>query len=137
MSQTAPLVYIVEDNRAIRETFEELLLEEGYRVFGCSTAREAQERINVKRPDLLFLDNHLEQYAAGWNLLIALRTNAVTATLPIILVSADVQFLRLHSKELHAQRCLAIEKPFDVDDMLTTVYAALGVAPAELSIGSA
>jgi CheY-like chemotaxis protein len=136
MSQIAPLICVVEDDREIRFVLEELLMDVGYRVCGCSTAREARERISVKRPDLLVLDNHLEQYAAGWNLLTVLRTNEATATIPIILVSADVQFLRLHSEELHAQRCLAIEKPFDLDDMLTTVYAALGVVPVELNTDS-
>jgi CheY-like chemotaxis protein len=136
MDRTTPLICVVEDDREIRLVLEELLSDVGYRVCGCSTAREAHDRISVKRPDLLLLDNHLERYAAGWNLLIALRTNDATATLPIILISADMQFLRLHSEEMHAQRCLAIEKPFDLGDMLTTVYAALGVVPAELNMGS-
>jgi CheY-like chemotaxis protein len=134
MSQTAPLIYIVEDHREIRLVLEELLLDVGYRVFGCSTAREVRERISVTLPDLLLLDNHLEQYAAGWNMLTVLRTNEATATIPIILVSADVQFLRLHSEELHAQRCFVIEKPFDLDDILTTVYAALGIVAAESEV---
>jgi CheY-like chemotaxis protein len=81
MDRTTPLICVVEDDREIRIVLDELLSDVGYRVCGCSTAREAQERISVKRPDLLLLDNHLEQYAAGWNLLIALRTNDATPTM--------------------------------------------------------
>jgi DNA-binding response OmpR family regulator len=113
----------------------DLLSDAGYEVLGCPTAREAQFCIQAEQPDLL-LDNHLEHYAAGWRLLGELRAHVETTALPIILMSVDVAFLREHCVELHAQRCLAIEKPFDLDDMLVTVYAALGVAPAELSIGS-
>jgi DNA-binding response OmpR family regulator len=136
MNQTAPLIYVVEDNNGIRSLLEEVLSEPGYRVLGCPTAHEAQFCIQAERPDLLLLDNHLEYYAAGRHLLSELRAHRATTTLPIILMSVDVAFLREHCVELHTQRCLAIEKPFDLDDMLTTVYAALGVVPAELNIGS-
>jgi CheY-like chemotaxis protein len=114
----------------------ELLSDAGYRVLGFATAQEAQQLISSQQPDLLLLDNHLELYAAGWGLLTMLRTNPATSTIPIILISADVQFLRLWSTELHAQRCYVIEKPFDLEDVLTTVYAALGVVPTELKVGS-
>ena len=134
MSQTAPLIYVVEDNTGILNLLEEVLSEPGYQVLGCHSAQEAQFCIQAERPDLVLLDNHLEHYAAGWRLLTLLRADAATTTLPIILMSVDVGFLREHCVELHAQRCLAIEKPFDLDDLLTTVYAALGVVPAELSV---
>ena len=133
MNQTAPLIYVVEDNNEIRSFLEEALSESGYRVIACSTAHAAQLGIQAERPDLVLLDNHLEHYAAGWGLLTQLRADAATTSLPIILMSVDVDFLREHCVELEAQRCLAIEKPFDLDDLLTTVYAALGVVPARLS----
>jgi DNA-binding response OmpR family regulator len=41
MNQTAPLIYVVEDNNGIRGLLEEVLSESGYRVLGCSTAHEA------------------------------------------------------------------------------------------------
>ena len=137
MERIAPLIYVVEDTAEIRAIFVELLSDAGYRVLGFATAQEAQQLISSQRPDLLLLDNHLELYAAGWGLLTMLRTDAATCTIPIILISADVQFLRLWSTELHAQGCYVIEKPFDLEDVLTTVYAALGVAPSELKVGSA
>jgi CheY-like chemotaxis protein len=135
MGQTAPLIYVVEDTVEIRSIFVELLSDAGYRVLGFATAQEAQQRISSEQPDLLLLDNHLELYAAGWGLLTMLRTNPATATIPIILISADVQFLRLWATELHRQGCYVIEKPFDLEDVLTTVYAALGVVPTELKVG--
>jgi DNA-binding response OmpR family regulator len=131
MDRAAPLIYVVEDDPEIRAIFEELLRDAGYRVLGCSTAQEAQSFIGGEPPDLVLLDNHLEQYAAGWALLTELRAGAATATLPVILISADVQFLRMWDADLVAKRCFAIEKPFDLDDVLTTVYAAIGVAPVQ------
>jgi DNA-binding response OmpR family regulator len=130
MNQSAPLIYVVEDNEAIRSLLEEVLSEPGYRVLGCPTAGEAQFLIDAERPELIVLDNHLEEYAAGWALITQLRAHAATATLPIILISADAWFLRMRSDELHAHGCFMIQKPFDLDDVLNTVYAALGVVPA-------
>ena len=134
MNQSAPLIYVVEDNDGIRSLLEEVLSDADYRVLGCPTAHEAHFCIQAERPDLLLLDNHLEHYAAGWRLLTQLRADAATTSLPIILMTVDIGFLREHCVELHAQRCLAIEKPFDLDELLVTVYAALGVVPAELSV---
>ena len=72
--------------------------------------------------------------ALDWGMLTELRAHETTAALPIILISVDAEFLRLHCNELNAQRYFVIEKPFDLDDLLTTVYAALGVAPAEQGV---
>jgi DNA-binding response OmpR family regulator len=137
MDQTAPLIYVVEDEAEIQAIFMELLTDAGYRVRGFATAQEVQQLISSEWPDLVLLDNHLELYAAGWALLTMLRTNPATATIPIILVSGDAQFLRMWSAGLHEQGCYILEKPFDLDDVLTTVYAALGVVPAELKVSSA
>ena len=134
MDHTAPLIYVVEDNDGIRGILEEMLSDAGYQVLGCPTAHEAWYLIHAQPPDLVVLDNHLEDYAAGWHLLTQLRAHETTSALPIILISVDAEFLRIHCAELNAQRCLVIEKPFDLDDLLTTVYAALGVAPAEQGV---
>jgi CheY-like chemotaxis protein len=131
MDRIAPLIYVVEDNDEIRTLLVELLNDTGYQALGIATAQDARQLLSSGRPALVLLDNHLEQYAAGWDLLTQLRADAATTALPIILMSVDVGFLREHCVELHAQRCLALEKPFDLDDLLTTVYAAIGVAPIE------
>ena len=134
MAESAPLIYVVEDTEEIRAIFVELLGDAGYRVRGFATARQAQQLIDQQRPDLLLLDNHLELYAAGWGLLTLLRTDPATASIPIILISADVQFLRHWQADLLRQGCFVIEKPFDLEDVLTTVYAVLGVAPNQLEV---
>ena len=131
MDQAAPLIYVVEDDREMRNILEEVLTDSGYQTLGCPTAYEAWYLIEAEPPDLMLLDNHLEQYGAGWALLKKVRAESAAAKVPIIIISADVQFLRLWSSELHAQRCFVIEKPFDLDDVLATVYAAIGVAPIE------
>jgi CheY-like chemotaxis protein len=136
MERAAPLIYVVEDDAEIRALFMDLLSDAGYRVLGCASSQEAQYLISASPPDLVLIDNHLELYAAGWGLLTQLRTSPATARLPIILISADVQFLRLWCAELPMQGCYVIEKPFDLNDVLTTVYAALGVAPDVRSVGT-
>src|SRR5512138_709016 len=84
------------------------------RCWGAGPRTRPSFVFRLSRPDLL-LDNHLEHYAAGWRLLSQLRASVATAALPIILMSVDAGFLREHCVELLAQRCLAIEKPFDLD----------------------
>jgi DNA-binding response OmpR family regulator len=130
------MIFVVEDDAELRSLLLDVLFDAGYRALGCATAHEAAYLISVERPDLLILDVHLEQHAVGWALLAQLRANPATEAVPVILMSADIPFLRLRRTESHVPHCFAIEKPFGADDLLTTVYAALGVVPAELANGA-
>lgn len=49
-------ILVVDDEFAIAEVMSLILEEEGYRVFGASNGRQALERIDEIRPQLVILD---------------------------------------------------------------------------------
>lgn len=129
MQRTAPLILIVNHDAATLAVYDELLRSAGFATIGCQTAREAQRHIHANRPDLLLVDLHLEWYEAGWDLLCLLRQEQTTAALSVIVCSADRPRLRARHRQLQAWQCQILEKPFSTGQLLTTVQAALALAP--------
>ena len=129
MQRTAPLILIVDPDAATLAVYDELLRSVGYATLSCQTAIEAQRHIHADRPDLLLEELHLEWYEAGWDLLCLLRQEQATATLPVIVCSADRQRLRARRRQLQAWQCQILEKPFSTEQLLMAVQAALALAP--------
>jgi DNA-binding response OmpR family regulator len=124
-------VLVIEDNDAIREEMEQILGFEGFRVLAADNGRTGISLATAHHPDLILCDimmPHLD----GYGTLTALRGNAATAGIPIVLVSAcreeaDVQ----HGLELGANGYLT--KPFTVEGLLAAINEHLatrrGAAP--------
>lgn len=55
-AQAAAAILVVEDEPSLRQTIEENLREQGYRVEGAATGLEALEQAARMRPDLVILD---------------------------------------------------------------------------------
>jgi DNA-binding response OmpR family regulator len=129
MQRTVPLILVVDPDAATLAVCDEVLRSAGYAMIGCQTAREAQRHIHEDRPDLVVVDLHLDWYEAGWDLLCLLRQVKATATLPVIVCSADQQVLRTRQRQLLAWQCQILVKPFTVEQLLTAVQAAIALAP--------
>ena len=121
-----PLIMVVNNDTIFLELMRELLADEGYAVEIVGEEQGAYERIRQQRPALAILDVRLEHPEAGWGIATLLRLDPETATLPLIICSADTQFLKAKAAQLGALRCQVLEKPFILDDLLAKVQAALG-----------
>jgi DNA-binding NtrC family response regulator len=137
MSQTAPLIYVVEDDRAIREILEKVISDAGYEMLSCATLDEVHFFIHAERPDVVIFDNSCVEHAAGWALLSQVRAHPATATLPIILLTMGAPYLREWSDALHDQGCYLVEKPFELNKLLDTIATALGVQLTERMVSGA
>src|ERR671932_1385567 len=100
MEQDAPLIVVVDDDRAYIEMLCDLLTDEGYEAICCLSDEEAYKVILEKRPDLVILDMRMEQPDSGWTVLEMLRLGSRTRSIPVILCSGDVQFLREKGQSL-------------------------------------
>ena len=81
------LIYILEDDRNIREIEEIALKNADYEVVSFETAAEFGKRLKDRVPDLLLLDLMLPD-ADGLRLVTQLRQNVMTMSLPVIMVTA-------------------------------------------------
>jgi PAS domain S-box-containing protein len=82
----SPLALIVDDDAAAQELLVLTLQENGFRTLAVGTAEEALTEARRARPDVITLDVFLPSID-GWDLLRLLKTDAATATIPVVMVS--------------------------------------------------
>jgi CheY-like chemotaxis protein len=108
-------VLVVEDDLHIRETVQQILEFEGYRVHTAENGRQALDLLaQLKYPCLILLDLMMP-VMNGWQFLEARKKDSVIADLPVVVVSAVAE---------QAQGAGATEimrKPPDIDTLLETV----------------
>ncbi len=116
-------IYIVEDDRNIREIEMLALKNSGYRVQGFETAREFYAAMGDRLPSLVMLDIMLPD-EDGISILQNLRRRADTRRLPVILVTAKGEEIdKVRGFDSGADDYIA--KPFGVMEMIARVKALL------------
>lgn len=117
------LIYILEDDRNIREIEEIALKNADYEVVSFETAAEFGNRLKERVPDLLLLDLMLPD-ADGLRLVTQLRQNVMTMSLPVIMVTAKTTEIdKVRGLDSGADDYLT--KPFSVMELISRVKALL------------
>lgn len=118
-----PLIYIVEDDKDIREIESFALKNSGYHVEEFSSADEFYKKIREKKPDLALLDVMLPD-EDGLSIVKKLRSIPDTKKLPIILVTAKGTELDIvKGFDIGADDYLT--KPFGVMELISRVKALI------------
>jgi PAS domain S-box-containing protein len=124
---TASLLYI-EDNLANLDLVETFLLSRpGWKLVPALQGRIGVELAREHRPDLVLLDLHLPDIS-GEEVLRRLRADPRTATIPIVIISADAtrdSLDRLRGAGADAY----LTKPLDLDEFLATLETHLPAGP--------
>lgn len=117
------LIYILEDDRNIREIEEIALKNADYEVVSFETAAEFGKGLKERVPDLLLLDLMLPD-ADGLRLVTQLRQNVMTMSLPVIMVTAKTTEIdKVRGLDSGADDYLT--KPFSVMELISRVKALL------------
>jgi two-component system phosphate regulon response regulator PhoB len=116
-------VLVVEDEQAIREMVGFALKKAGFQFEEVADAEQALLSIASRPPDLLLLDWMLPGMS-GVDLARRLRRDEVTASLPIILLTARVEESdRVHGLEVGADDY--VTKPFSPRELIARIQAVL------------
>lgn len=108
---------IVDDEPANVALLEEILRESGYtRVGSVTDPREALARVEEFQPDLVLLDLMMP-HVDGLTILEALRSSAMDAQVPVIVLTADVNE-ETKRRALRAGATDFLLKPFDHVEVL-------------------
>lgn len=128
-------IFVADDDASFQQLMKELLGDEGYQVTVMHAGDEAYTEIRQAAPDLVILDMTLEHPDAGWLVLQLLKLDPETARTPVIVCSAEVRLLRERRQQIEEMGCYVVEKPFDLDVLLSAVHQALATArqPVALS----
>ena len=123
------MIYIVEDDAAIRELEQYALQSNGYEAVGFESSEPFWQAVHTTPPELVILDVMLPG-EDGFSILKKLRAAPSLRRLPIIMITAK-------SSELDTVRGLDcgaddyITKPFGIMEFLSRVRAALRRAEPE------
>ncbi len=118
----APIIYVVENDEAVRDALTILLESVGYAVAAFATARGFLDAYRPGRPGCLLVDLDLPE-VAGPELVGILVARRVT--LPAVLMSARMHKLRLRN-HLPLGVVGVLEKPFGDHELLQRIQCALG-----------
>ncbi len=120
MTEPAPVVVMVEDEKQIRRFVRTALESEGIRMFEAQTGRQGLTEAATRKPDLVILDLGLPDFD-GVDFIRELRT---WSALPVIVLSARTdEGDKIEALDAGADDYLT--KPFGVGELLARVRAAL------------
>jgi CheY-like chemotaxis protein len=128
------VIAVVDDNFEMLELMDLILTDEGYETIPWPDGDDAYQMIRERQPDLAILDLRMGDAQAGRITLDLLRADPATADIPVLMVSADREFLAQHAALLRRYECPTLAKPFHVADFLEMVRQALEKAPAERAL---
>lgn len=117
------LIFVIEDEKDIRESLMEAIESEGYSAISASNGRDAilmfeeEDKIPVKMPDLILLD-HLMPFMNGASFLERAKKNQRLAKIPVILMTADH---RMAQKAATFGADGHLHKPLELDDLFATI----------------
>jgi CheY-like chemotaxis protein len=136
-------VLVVEDDEALASLLDAALRDEGYAVavLGLVAADAVRVAVGRLEPDCVLLDGEgLTGYGASWETAAALRSR--DRPVPVLMLTAHSVDSR-EAREGTSARCRAagfaavVAKPFDIDELLETVAAAVGAGtPFDASNGA-
>jgi DNA-binding response OmpR family regulator len=124
-----PRILIVDDEPALRRTYERALRPHGFEVTAIGDPHLAYELLESMEHDLVLLDIHLPGLA-GDALYLALARRWPSLAARVVLMTGDPNALdRDWPAELRRRPVLL--KPFSLDTLYETVVAALAQAEAQ------
>lgn len=118
-----PAIYIVEDDKNIREIESFALRNVGYQVEDFECAKDFYARLMEKTPDLILLDVMLPD-EDGLEIVKKLRAKQETRQIPIIMVTAKTTELdKVKGLDIGADDYMT--KPFGIMELISRVKALL------------
>ena len=118
-------IAVINDERAIVDMLTDFLQDAGYETIECFAGDGSYDLIRREHPALVIIDLQMEHSEAGLHVLQKLRADPATADIPVIICSADGYFLQKKAAMIHALNGEMLEKPFDLDSLLTKINALL------------
>lgn len=123
-------ILVVDDKAHLLRLMRMILEDERYQVSVLQEGKDAFEYIRENLPDLVILDLKLGE-ASGQDILEAIKSDPVTADIPVIIYTAAV----LEAEELsdlaasnpnHYRSVMVLQKPFELDALLAMIQHVLG-----------
>ena len=120
-----PHILVVNDSSEFLTLMQDVLTDEGYQVTLGEYGGGVRELASRLRPDLIILDVRLPDMT-GFEVLNVLRLDPATESIAVLLCTAAVRDVQAQEPLLRERGVPVLFKPFDLDDLLTTIRDILG-----------
>ncbi len=128
MSPESKKLLVVDDDPAMRESLEELLRNQGYRVLTAPDGEEGLRVVHDESPDLVILDVAMPGLD-GFHVATLLKKDPTLKQIPIVLYSGSVgESFALRAYEIQVDYFLP--KTMNVRSILTAIREVLETASA-------
>ena len=121
-------VLIVDDDPHIVEMLTEALTASGYEVASATHSLRAFDRAKEFRPDVILMDLMMP-YLDGVDQVELLAMDSALAGIPVIAISANPRGLERRVQARHHMVVARLEKPFTIDQLLSTMERAMAERP--------
>jgi CheY-like chemotaxis protein len=120
------VILVIDDEPGITELLTDIFEYRGHPVMVAHDAKSALDIIQLQKPDAILVDLMMPS-VDGLSLAVTLRHHPVTGRVPLIAISASDSALALASRigDFDAY----VGKPFENDDLISTVERYVQVAP--------
>lgn len=112
IQKTKPVLLVVDDDQAMRDILEPVLISLGFDVFLASSGNQALRELAHRQPDVILMDIRLSD-SDGVTLTRQLKSSPHLAHIPIVLMTGDSRRERLISS-IEAGAADFIAKPFTI-----------------------
>lgn len=119
-------ILVVDDEEDICKTLQDILIEEGYEVETADSGKEAIEKVQAKKPDLVLLDVRLTGGMNGVEVLRVIRQT--DKDIPVAMITA-YEDIDLAQEALQLGAYDYIKKPFDIGYLRASILSK--IFPAE------
>ena len=109
-------ILMVEDEPDIREAVQASLQSRGYQVILAADGEEGLRKLKSEKPDLVLLDIVMPKLD-GWQVLKAIRDDAATRELPVLMLTANRETSALIESQFQKATDYLM-KPFDIEKLL-------------------
>ena len=122
---TVQRLLVVEDDKDLNAAYQLILRREKHTVESAFDGNEALTKLKTFQPDLILLDLCMPG-EDGKQVLARLRTDPLTRTIPVILLTgADVSSVRQRTSPHHPDAFLA--KPLNFEELLEKIRAHIEI----------
>jgi CheY-like chemotaxis protein len=129
--QKNPIILSVDDEPANLKLLENILIPRGYEVVSVASGEDALQKIKTGTIDLVLLDLMLSGMD-GLQVSRKIKDNKKYRYIPIIMLTAHTG-VESYIKSLRDEVFAYIQKPFETEELIKIVRAALGQAEADHS----
>ena len=129
MSEGAKRILLAEDDRLLRRAAEARLRQQGFEVLTATDGEEALRVARAERPDLVLLDVVLPRLQ-GFDVLEALKRDAVTSRIPVIVLSNLSQMRDVEQAMALGAEAYLVKAHLSLQDLMEKIETTLASEPA-------